>query len=106
MRNNEPLLIDFDESDCTNKIKKYLLEIYNKEPYTKMNKTFTKYWTTIKGEMKVYYRNNITLEGQSLFPILDKYFMKKDWYIYIYNYIDFFTFTFTKPGQLTLRSQY
>ena len=105
-RNNDPLQIDFTEDDCKSKRKKYLLGIYNREIYNKMNKTFTKYWTSDDGEMNVYYRNNITLEGQSLFPVLDKYSMKKDYYIYIFNYIDFFTFICTKPGKLTLRSQY
>ena len=71
-----------------------------------MNKTFTKYWTTNNGEINVYYRNNITLEGQSLFPYLDKYTMKKDDFIYIFNYIDFFTFVCIKAGEFTLRSQY
>ena len=105
-RNNDPLQIDFTEDDCKNKRKKYLLGIYNREIYTKKNQTFTKYWTSDDGEMNVYYRNNITLEGQSLFPVLNKYSMKKDYFIYIFNYIDFFTFICTKPGKLTLRSQY
>ena len=106
MRNNDPFQIDFNLNDCNNRRKKYLLGIYKKEIYTKMNKTFSKYWTTDNGEMTVYYRNNITLEGQSLFPALDKYSVVKDEYIYINNYIDFFTFMCTKPGSLTLRSRY
>ena len=56
--------------------------------------------------MKVYYRNNISLEGESLFPSSDKYIMEKENFVYIFNYIDFFTFTCTKPGTLTLRSRY
>ena len=106
MRNNDPIEIKFEENDCKTKRKKYLLGIYNREIYSKMNKTLTKYWTTNNGEMNVYYRNNITLEGQSLFPYLDKYTMKKEYYIYIFNYIDFFTFVCVKPGELTLRSPY
>ena len=106
MRNNEPLSIKFEDNDCFLKKKKYLLGIYNREIYTKMNKTFSKYWTSNDGEMKVYYRNDISLEGESLFPSSDKYIMEKESFVYIFNYIDFFTFTCTKPGTLTLRSRY
>ena len=106
MRNNEPFYIKFEDDDCFLKKKKYLLGIYNREIYTKMNKTFSKYWTSNDGEMNVYYRNNITLEGESLFPSSPKYTMEKENYVYIFNYIDFFTFTCTKPGTLSLRSRY
>ena len=106
MRNNDPFEITFKLSDCLLGRKKYLLGIYNKEFYSRMNKTYTKYWTTNDGVMKVYYRNNITLEGISLFPILEKYKVNKENYIYINNYIDFFTFTCAMPGTLTLRSPY
>ena len=106
LRNNDPFEIKFDENECKANKKKYLLGIYNKEIYTKMNKTFTKYWTSNDGEMNVYYRNNVTLEGQSLFPYLEKYKIGMESFIYINNYLDFFTFTCNKPGSLTLRSQY
>ena len=106
MRNNDPFEVKFEGNDCLFNKKKYLLGIYDKEFYSKMNKTYSKYWTTNDGEMKVYYRNNLTLEGSSLFPFYERYSIKKDYYIYIFNHIDFFTFTCTKPGTLTLRSQY
>ena len=106
MRNNDPFSIDFVRTDCSSNHKKYLLGIYNKEIYTKMNKTFTKYWTSNYGEMTVYYRNNIKLEGSSLFPDTQNYKVEKEEYIYINNYIDFFTFICSEPGALSLRSQY
>ena len=106
MRNNEPFFIKFEDDDCFLKKKKYILGIYNREIYIKMNKTFSKYWTSNDGEMNAYYRNNITLEGESLFPSSPKYAMEKDSFVYIFNYIDFFTFTCSKPGTLTLRSRY
>ena len=106
MRNTEPVEIKFEENDCKTKRKKYLLGIYNKEIYSKINKTYSKYWTTNDGEMNVFYRNNITLEGKSLFPILEKYKIKMDNLIYINNYLDFFTFICDKPGTLTIRSPY
>lgn len=106
MRNNEPFFIKFEDDDCFLKKKKYLLGIYNREIYTKMNKTFSKYWTSNDGEMNAFYRNNISLDGESLFPSSSKYSMEKDSFVYIFNYIDFFTFTCKKPGTLTLRSRY
>ena len=105
-RNNEPFEIKFEANECTNNNRKYLLGIYDKEFYSKMNKTYLKYWTTDNGDMKVYYRNNLTLEGDSLFPAQDQYLIERHYFLYIFNHIDFFSFICIKPGTLTLRSPY
>lgn len=106
LRNNDPISITFRQDECAVNKKKYIVGIYNKEYYTKLNKTFVKYWTTKDGEMRAYYRNNITVEGKNLFPYAKKYSIEKEEYIYINNYVDFFTFTCIKAGTLTLRSTF
>jgi len=103
IRNDDPIDIVFEEDDCKLNKKKYLLGIYDKDIY-KSKPTFLKYWNSLDGEMKVYYKNNIFLEGESLFPYLEKYIQKKGINIVITNYIDFFTFTCSKKGTLSLRS--
>ena len=105
-RNYEPFELVFDENECDDNKKKYLLGIYNKEIYSKYNKTYTKYWTSNDGDFNVYYRNNILSEKDSLFPLNDKYLQKKEYTIMLNFYIDFFTFTCNKPGTLSLRSPY
>ena len=106
LRNNDPISITFRQEECAINKKKYVVGIYNKDYYTQLNKTFVKYWTTKDGEMRAYYRNNITVEGKNLFPYAKKYSIEKEEYIYIYNYVDFFTFTCIKAGTLTLRSTF
>ena len=103
MRSDDPINIVFEEDDCKLNKKKYLLGIYDKDIY-KSKPSFLKYWNSLDGEMEVYYRNNIYLEGESLFPCMEKYLQKKGMNIYIENYIDFFTFTCSKKGTLSIRS--
>ena len=103
IRNDDPINIVFEEDDCKLNKKKYLLGIYDKDIY-KSKPTFLKYWNSLDGEMKVYYRNNVLLEGESLFPYKEKYLQKKGMNIFIENYIDFFTFTCSKKGTLSIRS--
>ena len=105
-RNYEPFELVFNEDECNNDKKKYLLGIYYKDIYGKYNRTYTKYWTSNDGDFNVYYRNNIVLEKDSLFPTDDKYLKKKEFTIILNFYIDFFTFTCNKPGTLSLRSPY
>ena len=106
LRNDEPIDIKFSANDCIFVRKKYILGIYDKETYIKKKITYTKYWTSDDGEMNVYYRNNINLERGSLFPFSEEYKKKKEYPIFMQNYIDFFTFTCFKPGILSLRSQF
>ena len=106
IRNEEPINIKFEEEDCKLKRKKYLLGIYDKEIYTKLKNTYIKYWTSNDGEMNVYYKNNINLDGDSLFPFSDKYIKKKEDNFALKNYFDFFTFICSKPGTLSLRPAY
>ena len=103
MRSDDPINIVFEEDDCKLNKKKYLLGIYDKDIY-KSKPSFLKYWNSLDGEMEVYYRNNIYLEGESLFPCMEKYLQKKGMNIYIENYIDFFTFACSKKGTLSIRS--
>ena len=105
-RNYEPFELVFDENECEDDKKKYLLGIYKKDIYGKYNQTYTKYWTSNDGDFNVYYRNNILLEKDSLFPLNDKYLQKKEYTIMLNFYIDFFTFTCNKEGTLSLRSPY
>ena len=105
-RNYEPFELVFTEDECNDNKKKYLLGIYNKEIYSKYNRTYTKYWTSNDGDFEVYYRNNITLEKESLFPSYGKYYQKKEYTILLNFHLDFFTFTCKKPGTLMLRSPY
>ena len=105
-KNYKPINITFTEDECIINKKKYLVGLYYKEIYSKNNVTYSKYWNTIKGEIDVYYRNNITLEGRNLFPYNDKYLVPKETYIYINNNVDFFTFVCIKPGKMTLRPAY
>ena len=105
-RNYEPLEITFDKEECENNKKKYLLGIYNKNIYGNYNKTYVKYWTSNTGEFKVYYRNGISNEKNSIFPSSDKFLQKKEYTIILKFHLDFFTFSCKKPGTLTLRSPY
>ena len=105
-RNYEPFQVVFTENECNSKTKKYLLGIYNKEIYSKYNRTYIKYWTSNEGDFNVYYRNNIALDYDSLFPTSDKYLQKKEYTIILNFYYDFFTFSCKKPGTLSLRSPY
>jgi hypothetical protein len=105
-RSFSPINIKFTQDDCILNRKKYVLGIYDKKEYTNTNFTYSKYWTNYNGEMNVYYRNNIMLEGKNLFPYSEKYLVPKDKLFYVDNYVDFFTFVCVDPGTLTLRSPY
>ena len=105
-RSFDPINITFTADECLLNKKKYIVGIYDKEEYTGTNFTYSKYWTNYSGEMNVYYRNNIMLEGKNLFPYSEKYLVPKDKLFYLNNYIDFFTFVCIDPGTLTLRSPY
>ena len=106
-RNFDPFVLTFNKEECKSDNKKYMLGIYNKEVYTKFNKTYTKYWTSNDGgDFKVYYRNGIAFEKNNIFPTSDKYLQKKEYTILLRSILDFFTFTCVKPGTLSLRSPY
>ena len=105
-RSDRPLDIELTPDDCRLGKKKYILGIYDKELYPKGDETTeTRYWTTINGgEMTLYYRDNILLEGESLFPTNPEYIIEKDKVFLLNNYIDFFTITCTKSGIFSLRA--
>ena len=106
-RNYEPIELVFDKEECEADKKKYILGIYNKKIYGEYNKTYTKYWTSNNGgRFNVYYRNGISVEQNSIFPIKDKYLQKKEYTIILRYYLDFFTFRCKKPGTISLRSPY
>ena len=106
MRNDYPLDIELTQEDCRLGKRKYVVGIFNKTLYPKEDEiVITKFWTILKeGEMTLYYRDNILLEGDSLFPIDKEYEVEKDKTFSLDNYIDFFTITCTKPGIFSLRS--
>ena len=106
MRNDYPLDIELTQEDCRLGKRKYVVGIFNKTLYPKEDEiVITKFWTILKeGEMTLYYRDNILLEGDSLFPIDKEYEVEKDKTFALDNYIDFFTITCTKPGIFSLRS--
>ena len=56
--------------------------------------------------MTLYYRDNIQLESDSLFPFQDEYIVPKDELYELDNYLDFYTVTCTKGGKLSIRPQY
>ena len=105
-RNDYPLDIELTQEDCRLGKRKYVVGIFNKTLYPKEDEiVITKFWTILKeGEMTLYYRDNILLEGDSLFPIDKEYEVEKDKTFSLDNYIDFFTITCTKPGIFSLRS--
>ena len=105
-RNYVPFELTYDEKECEDNKKKYLLGIYNRQIYSQYNKTYVKYWTTNDGDFKVYYRNGVQLDQYSLFPTNSKYLQKKEYTIMLKFFIDFFTFECKKPGKLSLRSPY
>ena len=105
-RNYEPFNLMFDEDDCKTRRKKYLLGIYNKEIYSKYNRTYTKYWTSNDGDFEVYYRNDIKFDKYNIFPTNEKYLQKKEYTIMLNFFLDFFTFICKKEGTLSLRSPY
>ena len=53
--------------------------------------------------MTLYYRDNILLEGDSLFPYDKEYIVEKNKVFFLDNYIDFFTVVCNKPGIFSLR---
>jgi hypothetical protein len=105
-RNDYPLDIELTQEDCRLGKRKYVVGIFNKTLYPKEDEiVITKFWTILKeGEMTLYYRDNILIEGDSLFPIDKEYEVEKDKTFALDNYIDFFTITCTKPGIFSLRS--
>ena len=105
-RNDYPLDIELTQEDCRLGKRKYVVGIFNKTLYPKEDEiVITKFWTILKeGEMTLYYRDNILLEGDSLFPIDKEYEVEKDKTFSLDNYIDFFTIICTKPGIFSLRS--
>ena len=104
-RGDYPIDLEMSQEDCRNRNKKYIVGIFNETLYPVEDETVVpRYWTTIKeGEMTVYYRDNILLEGDSLFPEAKEYVVEKDKVFYLDNYIDFFTITCSKPGIFSLR---
>ena len=56
--------------------------------------------------MSVYYRSDLVLEGESLFPVADKYKQKEETTIILNNYMDFFTFSCIRNGSIFIRSIY
>ena len=107
IRDEDPIDITFTQNDCLTGRKKFILGIYNKEDYDENSQTIVKYWTSKEGgDFNVYYRNNITLEGDSLLPCDEKYKQKKEFTIQVSGYYDFFTITCNKPGIFYLRSPY
>lgn len=107
IRDEDPINIPFNQFDCAIGRKKYILGVYNKEDIDQNQEKITKYWTSKNGgDFNVYYRNNITLEGESLLPYDDKYKQKKEFTIQLYGYFDFFTITCNEPGIFSLRSPY
>ena len=105
-RNEEPLEIKMEEEYCKNNKRKYILGIYDKESYIKENKKIAKYWTSDEDTMSVYYRSDLVLEGESLFPVADKYKQKEETTIILNNYMDFFTFSCIRNGSIFIRSIY
>ena len=105
-RNDYPIDIEMTQDDCLYNRKKYILGIFDKDLYPKGDETVvTKYWTTKNGgDMRVYYRDNIFLEGDSLFPMEPEYLLEKDTTFFLDNYIDFFTISCIQPGIFSLRS--
>ena len=105
-RNDYPLDIELTQDDCRQGKRKYIIGIFNKTLYPKEDETvITKYWTTKEGgEMTVYYRDNIYIDGNSLFPLDKDLIVEKDKTFSLDNYIDFFTIVCTKPGIFSLRS--
>ena len=104
-RGEYPIDLEMSEEDCRLRRKKYIVGIYNETLYPVEDETVvTRYWTTIKeGDMTLYYRDNILLEGDSLFPDDQEYIVEKDKVFYLDNYIDFFTIVCNKPGIFSLR---
>ena len=107
-RSNYPLEIGMSQEDCDQKVKKHILGIYDQELYPKGDESYeTRYWTTTNGaEMTLYYRDNIQLESDSLFPDQEEYILPKDELYELNNYIDFYTVTCTKPGKFSIRPHY
>ena len=104
-RGEYPIDLEMSLDDCKYRRKKYIVGIYNETLYPAEDETVvSRYWTTIKeGEMTLYYRDNILLEGDSLFPEDKEYVVEKDKVFYLDNYIDFFTIVCNKPGIFSLR---
>ena len=104
-RGEYPIDLEMSTEDCIFKRKKYIVGIYNETLYPVEDETVvTRYWTTIKGgDMILYYRDNILLEGNSLFPDDKEYMVEKDKVFFLDNYIDFFTIVCNKPGIFSLR---
>ena len=101
-KNNE-LTITMNEDECNQNKKKYILGTYDKDTYEYGDQKITKYWTKLDGEMNLYYKNNLLIENQSLFPSLEIYKKTSDKSFLLDNHIDLFTITCTKPGTLFIR---
>ena len=102
-RDNNELEIYMNEEECKLNKKKYILGTYNKDLYIDGVKKVIKYWTADNGEFNLYYKNEISIDEQSLFPSSNKYKKSTLTSFSLNNHIDLFTITCSKPGILYLK---
>ena len=102
-RDIKEISVNMTQEECDSNEKKHILGTYNKEIYEDGVNKDIKYWVTNDGEMKLYYKNEISIDEQSLFPSLLKNKKSNLTSIVLSNHIDLFTITCTKAGSLLLK---
>ena len=102
-RDIKEISVNMTQEECNSNEKKHILGTYNKEMYEDGVNKDVKYWVTNDGEMKLYYKNEISIDEQSLFPSLLKNKKSNFTSIVLSNHIDLFTITCTKAGSLLLK---
>ena len=102
-RDIKEITVNMTQEECNSNEKKHILGTYNKEMYEYGVNKDVKYWVTNDGEMNLYYKNEISIDEQSLFPSLLKNKKSNLTSIVLNNHIDLFTITCTKPGSLLLK---
>lgn len=102
-RDIKEITVNMTQEECDSNEKKHILGTYNKEIYEDGVNKDVKYWMTNDGEMKLFYKNEISIDEQSLFPSLLKYKKSNLTSIVLSNHIDLFTITCTKAGSLLLK---
>ena len=95
--------VNMTQEECNSNEKKHILGTYKKEIYEDGVNKDVKYWVSNDGEMKLYYKNEISIDEQSLFPSLLKNKKSNLTSIVLSNHIDLFTITCTKAGSLLLK---
>ena len=104
-RNNQIFEIKLGENECNDENIKYILGTYDYDKYAYGVNSINYYATVDSGEFEVYFKNNINIEGKSLFPFNKDELRKIDEIIVLNKSTDLFTIKCKAPGMMSIRPE-